>query len=266
MSSRAYCFTLNNWTQEEYDHITSGKFDYLILGKEIAPETGTPHIQGYVYKASKITLVGIKKLLGNRAHFEVSKGSPQQNYTYCSKSKDFIEIGVLPSQGKRSDLDDIKELLKSGGNMRDVVDVACSYQSVRMAESILKYKEKPRNWKPYIEWVHGPTECGKSRYAYEKMPNAYSAASTGKWWEGYDGHEDVIIDEMRSDFLKFHELLRLLDRYEYRVECKGGSRQFLAKRIIITSCYPPEILFQGIGENLKQLFRRIDKIISHDSL
>jgi len=83
--------------------------------------------------------------------------------------------------------------------------------------------------------------------------------TTNKWWEGYDAHENVIIDDMRGDFCKFHELLRMLDRYAYRIETKGGSRQFRAKTIIITSCYSPTEMFDT-REDIQQLLRRIDEI------
>ena len=83
--------------------------------------------------------------------------------------------------------------------------------------------------------------------------------STGKWFEGYDGHKKVLIDDMRKDFMKFHELLRLLDRYPMRVEQKGTSRQFVANHIIITSAYNPAMLFET-REDIHQLLRRIDNI------
>ena len=43
------------------------------------------------------------------------------------------------------------------------------------------------------------------------------------------------------------------------VECKGGSRQFLGKHIIITSSYSPEDVYDTT-EDINQLMRRIDKI------
>lgn len=144
--------------------------------------------------------------------------------------------------------------------MSEVVMVAKSYQSVKMAEQILKYHEKPRNAKPRVEWYYGPTETGKSRKAYEVLgEECYTCMSTGKWFEGYDAHTKVLIDDMRGDFFKFHELLRLLDRYAMRVETKGGSRQFLADHIIITSCRHPFDLFDT-REDVQQLLRRIDVI------
>nr|WQA30167.1 MAG: rep protein [Cressdnaviricota sp.] len=83
----------------------------------------------------------------------------------------------------------------------------------------------------------------------------------GKWFEGYDAHEDVIIDDFREGWCPFPTLLRLLDRYPYRIEVKGASRQFLAKRIFITSCHPPDKVYNNIrDEDMLQLGRRIDMI------
>jgi len=54
-------------------------------------------------------------------------------------------------------------------------------------------------------------------------------------------------------------LLELLDRYEVRVEAKGGSRQFLAKNIIVTSIFSPYEMFSQFSD-AKELLRRIDEV------
>lgn len=259
--SRSYCFTINNPDFGESHKDLSAWFQsnaqYVVMGIEVGA-SGTQHIQGYVYFANPRSFKSLKKIMPT-AHIEVAKGTPLQASDYCKKDGNYTEFGELPKQGKRNDLDQIRELIDAGRGMSDIVEVATSYQSVRMAEVILRYREKPRDWKPEVWWFYGATGTGKSKKAYEMMPNAYTCMSTGKWFEGYDAHEDVIVDDMRKDFLKFHELLRFLDRYPLRIEVKGGSRQFLAKRIIITSCHHPSQLFDT-REDIQQLLRRIDHI------
>lgn len=259
---RGYVFTLNNWTEDEYEKIKKISCDYLIIGKETG-ESGTPHLQGFIYKKSVLTFNGIKKSIP-RAHIEAMKGTAEQASTYCKKENNFYEHGEHPvGKGTRTDLDAVRDVIKETGKMSEVVQVATSYQSVRMAECILKYNEKPRNWKPNVIWIYGETGIGKTRKAYEMLGDElYRAHTNGKWFEGYDAHENVLIDDLRGDFMKYHELLGLLDRYGFRVECKGGSRQFLAKNIIITSHKRPEEIFCGKNEeDIKQLLRRIDEII-----
>lgn len=253
-----YCFTINNYTEDDITACKNLKYKYILLGNETG-ENNTPHLQGYVNFKNQVQFNSIKKKLP-RAHIERCKGTAIQNIEYCSKQSILFEDGEKPNiQGKRTDLDIIKESISSTGKMRDVVLIATSYQSVRMAEKILEYHERKRDWKPEVKWYYGATGTGKSRKAYEECSDPYTAGETNKWWQGYDAHEEVIIDDFRKDFIKFHELLKLLDRYPYLIECKGGSRQFLAKKIIITSPYHPECIYEN-REDIQQLLRRIDKI------
>lgn len=257
--AKSYCFTVNNWTQADYDALVGMKYDYLIIGKEVGA-SGTPHLQCFMHYNNKISFNTLKKKLP-RAHIEVCKGTALANISYCSKDGDFAEFGERPKgQGHRSDIDTVRQIVKETGKMREVVLQATSYQSVKMAEQILKYHEPKRDWKPRVEWFHGATGTGKSKMAYEILGNdCYTCLSTGRWFDGYDAHENVLIDDMRGDFMKFHELLRMLDRYAFTVETKGGTRQFLARHIIITSCYHPADMY-NTREDIGQLLRRIDEI------
>lgn len=261
--SRAWSFTLNNYTDDEIEVLDNLECQYIVYGKELAPETQTPHLQGFVYFPNAKTMTAIKKKIGNRAHLEVSRGTPSENRTYCIKDGDFVERGELPQQGQRTDIQVVRDVVNQGKGMRAILDEEkVTIPMIKIAEKYLTYKEKPRNWKPYVWWIWGPTGSGKSRRARELLgPEPFEAMETNQWWDGYDAHADVIIDDMRGDFAKFHVLLKLLDRYGFRVQIKGGYRQFLAKRIVITSCYHPTEMFSGrTTEDIGQLLRRIDEI------
>jgi len=195
-----------------------------------------------------------------RAHLELAKGNGEQNKAYCSKEKVLFEDGTIKRQGKRNDISRVRDAVEDGANMRAVVAIASSVQSVRIAELYFNYHEEKRNWKPLVKWYYGATGTGKSRTAYEELEDPFTAGATSKWWQGYDAHENVIIDDFRKSFISFSELLRLLDCYPYLVECKGGSRQFLAKQIIITSPFHPKEIFSENGEEIEQLIRRINEI------
>ena len=88
LRSRGWCFTLNNYSDtevkilESYGHSNTVKF---VIGKEKAPTTGTEHLQGYFYHKNSRTLESMKKING-RAHWEKSRGSPEENLTYCTKA------------------------------------------------------------------------------------------------------------------------------------------------------------------------------------
>lgn len=264
---RSYVFTVNNWTEEDLAKARSVLMDskYGIIGKEVG-EQGTPHLQGYVSFNNPRGFESVRKSLGGRAHIKVAKGSAYENFIYCSKDKDFEEFGTRPEenssgQGKRTDISTIKTMVYEGCSMKDICVVATSLQSIRMAEIMLRYTEKQRNWLPNVKWYWGESGVGKTRWAFEQFDyNCWCSAKDLRWWDGYDGHENVIFDEFRTETCSFAELLKILDRYPYKVEVKGGSRQLLAKNIIITSCYPPQEIY-FTEENLWQLERRISEII-----
>lgn len=102
--SRDFAFTINNYTISDIALVLSlelvYKAKYLLAGFEVG-DSGTPHIQGYVYFKDAKSLDKLKKLLP-RAHVEVAKGSPWHNFVYCSEDGDYYEAGEYPQQGKAS--------------------------------------------------------------------------------------------------------------------------------------------------------------------
>lgn len=85
------------------------------------------------------------------------------------------------------------------------------------------------------------------------------------WWDGYDQQNCVLYDDYRKDFCKFHILLRILDRYEYSAQVKGGYIQLNSPNIIITTTRSPEEMWMNrTYEDVNQLTRRITKITNLD--
>lgn len=262
--SRSWCYTCNNYTDDDISTLedVASITTYLCYGKEVAPTTKTKHIQGYLHFENAKSFSKVQKLLPKGSHIEVAKGNPLENKDYCSKEGDFKEFGTLPTQGKRNDILEIKEQITAGGGMDKIIEIASNYQSLKTAELLLKYKESKRNWKPHVVWIYGESGRGKTRHVYDECPDVYRKSnSTGKWWEGYDAHENVLIDDLKDNSCQMYStLLELLDRYDTRVESKGGSRQFLARKIYVTSISHPKDLFFQFGD-AKELLRRIDEII-----
>lgn len=112
-----WCFTLNNYTDEDYDKLTglveNNDCAYIIFGKEVG-ESGTPHLQGFIAFSKRVYLTDVKKRISSTAHFELARLVPE-SIEYCKKDGDVFEDGVVPAgQGKRSDLDDFKLDVKGG--------------------------------------------------------------------------------------------------------------------------------------------------------
>lgn len=259
--SRRWCFTINNPKEGDEAHckqlVTDGVLTYVIYGREKG-EKGTPHLQGYAESKNARTLGGMRKLIP-RAHFEIARGSPDQNRTYCSKEDSFEEWGSISRQGARTDLQEVRALIQTSGSIRKCLETAQSYQSVRMAEKILDYTVVKRSAPPVVIWISGPTGVGKTRCAWDLYGSEDTWAwNNSNWFDGYDGHKTVIFDDYRGDELAFPLVLRLTDRYPVRVPIKGGFRPWCPERIIFTSPLTSRDAHgHQRGEALEQLLRRI---------
>jgi len=260
---RGWVFTINNYTNDDKEMVkaVAVRSTYVIAGLEVG-EQGTPHIQGYAYYANARSFAAMKKALP-RANLQPAKGTGAQNKTYCSKDGNILlEEGIMPVQGKRVDIDDVYALLRQGANMRTILDSDVNLQCIQVSQKYLSYHEAERDWQPEVRWFHGPPGAGKTRAALEWLgDDTYTCnRTTSKFWDGYDAHQGVLIDDFRADWCKFVELLGITDRYAYRVEVKGGARQLLARKIAITSPFSPEQAFVACPENLDQILRRVSEI------
>jgi len=85
--SRAFVFTWNNYPDNYAGLLDAIPVRYIVAGEEIAPATGTPHLQGYVYFPNARTETSVRRLLPG-CHIEVARGSHQQADRYCRKTRD----------------------------------------------------------------------------------------------------------------------------------------------------------------------------------
>jgi len=261
------------WAFTQYEKIdkyherwkTCGFVQWMIYGREVCPTTGRPHLQGALYSASKLTMQQIKDGLNSQTiHLEPWYAGADANARYCSKdADDVVEYGKRPRQGARTDLQKIKEICEEKKSMRAVIDEATSYQQLQVAKVIFTYIRPPTRDNMEVHWYYGPTGTGKSHTAHmEAGEDAYVCNATNQWWDGYDGHKTVIIDDYRRDFCKFHELLRLFDKYPLRVPIKGAYLPLCMERIYITSPLHPRSTWEGrTEEDIQQLLRRITFIL-----
>jgi len=108
----------------------------------------------------------------------------------------------------------------------------------------------------------GLTGTGKSFRARElsSIDGATYYKPHGKWWQRYEGQENVIIDDFYG-WIPYDEMLRIMDQYPHQVETKGGYKPFLAKNIYITSNLSPENWYHEKWFNhhkMDAFMRRID--------
>lgn len=260
-----FCFTINNPTDQDFEALyefAENLTNYMIVGEEVGQQ-GTPHLQGYAELKRKMTFNKLKSVFLPliSPHIEKRKGSQKQAIEYCKKEGTYEEYGTRKKQGERNDIKEITKMIKVDkiSSLKDIIPECSNFQSLRIAEKLLPIYESKRNSKPFVYYLYGETGTGKTRLAYSILgEECYSHTDTGKFFNGYDGEENVLFDDFRKHSFQFNFLLRLLDRYPVSIEVKGGARQFKGTLIVITSDGPPEEIF--CGKDLSQFLRRIDVV------
>jgi hypothetical protein len=281
LRGKYWCFTLNNPTEDEISAISSlipedppedNLLAYIGFGREVGGN-GTPHLQGYLELHSRGRLTTVRGLGGlGRAHFELRKGTATQAIEYCKKDSGpdnpYQEWGVVfqSAQGKRSDLDKVKELIDGGATPLQVADAHFG-SFVRYHKGFDKYRslrapKTIRRVQVFCLW--GAPGTGKTRYVFEREPELWiSSDPTLQWFDGYEGQSAALLDDFRGD-CKPSLLLRILDIYPTQVAIKGGFVPWVPERIYVTSnCAPPFGICSSFdGDGLHgAIMRRFTKIV-----
>jgi len=257
-------FTLNNPAADEDPHSWADA-RYLVWQRERG-RNGTEHYQGYVVWKTVKSLAQCKQV-SSRAHWETRRGTHAQAKAYCMKSDTRVDgpwtVGEEPQPGKRTDLDRMKEAADADKPEIDIANEmfgtwAKHYRALERYRGIKQGNNRTWHTKCTVYW--GAPGVGKSRRAQAEAPGAFwlakpRAAGSGAWWDGYDRHEVVVIDEF-SGWLTRDLMCRLCDRYPLNVETKGGAVALLAKRIIVTSNKPPCDWWPNVGIGAMQ--RRLE--------
>lgn len=271
--AKDWCFTLNNYTEEDVNRLSGliggDELCYMVYGREVG-ESGTPHLQGFLQLSRKKTMAGVKKLLGsNTIHLERRRGTPTEASDYCKKEGNYVEHGTLEREtgaGHRSDLVEIQTAIRNGASLADIADSHFG-QFVRYHKGISLYmalRTQQRSWRTQAIWFWGRTGSGKSKLAFEES-NAlcggsvcYVGDSSLKWFDPYRGEKGIVLDDFDGT-APVPVLLRLLDRYPYRVPIKGGFVECCPRIVWITSNRSPEELY-GSHFQFDALMRRIDEV------
>lgn len=256
---KSWVFTLNNYTEAECNQIKSLEgVTRLIVGKEVAA-SGTPHLQGMMIWKSGKRWAAMKKLFPRMSFRKMKSEADAANY--CRKEHNMLCDIDNRCQGARNDLRGVVDMIHEGKSVYEIGIETANYQATRMAELLLRNKPTTSEWLGRrVLWFWGPTDTYKSRTARKLFPGLYWKKSY-KWWNNYQRQDVVLIDDIRADYCKFHELLTLLDGYAYTGETKGGYVDVVAKTIVVTSCYHPADLYRGrTDEDIQQLVRRCTQI------
>lgn len=121
-----WCFTVYdhdiNWDTDWPNLWAPEEMKYLIMGKEICPDTGNRHFQCFVQMKSKKTLTWMKNNVHDTAHFEPTRATAEQNRTYCSKDGNFREFGnIVKGAGDRQDINMVVQRIENGESVDELM-------------------------------------------------------------------------------------------------------------------------------------------------
>lgn len=144
-SSMRWCFTLNNYSEDDVVTLMTRAIEpsvqWLIFSKEVAPSTGTPHLQGFVIFRSEKRRTTLSREWTASTAYHWTKAScrdDQRQYAYVTKTRpsddtpnrpeDIFEFGNRPNfashETRRS------QAARIGGNARGQ-DIAAEWESAR---------------------------------------------------------------------------------------------------------------------------------------
>jgi len=270
--AKRWCFTLNNPKAPiQFNEVT---MDYLVYGNEVG-ESGTPHHQGFVvFKQQK--RIGNLKDINGLAHWEIANGTNQQAADYCKKDGDFLEFGECPPdpikkaqpQGAKANQEKwraINDKAKEGDlewidkNYPKVFNQ--SYRNIKQMKTDYM-KRKPDLEGPCGVWYHGEAGVGKTTLISQKYPGAYLKRAQNKWFDGYQGEDVVVIDDIDlTHTYMAYELKKLADAFCYMVEVKNSSMYIRPSRCVVTSQYTIREIWKDDPQTIAALERRFNQVL-----
>lgn len=263
---RFFMYAREHWTAEERAEGLTPHVHYLLV---------TEPNSALRFDELQRTYPGVHWMM------KYTKASVAQCVKYMEKEGDFVKEGTEPAdrrdgvrgqQGRRTDLAVVAAAALEHGMDYVVQNHPAAYVQYNQGLTRLLQRQAPRRSSaPLVVVLWGGTGTGKSFRAREEL-KAWGHdeddiyvwhPQQGTWFDGYEGQQAVILEEFRGQ-LPFGMLLSMLDKYCCRVQHKGSSGQFTARRIYITSPVDIDQWYPELNErvegSLAQLKRRINRV------
>lgn len=260
MTSRFFILTIpyNAFNPTDFNY---KKYSIVCLeGQAERAASGYEHWQLCVAFKTPVRISGVKKAFGASCHAEKTRSESARAYCHKEETRiagSTVKLGDWPMRRNvAKDWDLIREQAKSGDLEEVPSDIFV--RNYRTLKAIEKDYMKPAAVEKEVFVFWGATGTGKSRRAWEEATfDAYPKDPNTKFWDGYQGQQNVVIDEFRGK-IDISHMLRWLDRYPVCVEQKFGASVFKATKIWITSNVSPRDWYPDLDEESKcALLRRL---------
>lgn len=237
---RAWVWVWNNYpdgvTDQEFLEFFRGYFGdnlrFVAWSREIAPTTGTPHLQGFIYFHEAKVLgkplktrpgeytSGSLKQFDRAVSFKLEapvkpinwrpmKSDYEHNLAYCAKkgTQDVFTWGDAPAgegpgngRGARTDLTGLARKVIEGTITREEMYTDHPETMVRYSrgfEGLFNFIQPHRTERPYVLWMTGASGSGKSQFP-ERLhgrDKVYRKMNGGLFFNGYSGQDVCVLEE-----------------------------------------------------------------------
>lgn len=216
-----------------------------LKGQQETGGSGLVHWQMVAVTNKKVTRRQLKELFVPEAHLELSRSEAANEYVWkddTAIADTRFELGRLPiSRARPADWDKVYDMAKVGNFEELPKDILIRHYSslkrIYVDNVIPVFRPDIK-----IHVFHGTTGTGKSRRAWQEamadgeMP--FIKNPNTKWWDGYRGQKNVIIDEFTGR-IDISYLLLWTDEYPAITEVKGFATPLNARNFWITSNLAP---------------------------
>lgn len=290
--NRKWQLTINNYEEKGYTIDTleqqllsyGESLIYGCFGMEKGLEEETPHVHIFLQFENARKFSTIKNsFIGS--HIEMAKGTAQENRDYIRKEGKYLnsekstttiegtfrEFGTIPTeqQGKRRDLEILKELIEDGLSNKEIIDYNPSYIKYINDLDLIRstfIEDKFKNIFRNIEatYICGDSRTGKTRFVMDEYGynNVYRISNYKHPFDKYSSQDVIIFEEFR-DSISLEEMLIYLEGYPTYLPARYNDRIACFTKIFIISNIPFEKQFEDVKEKDIKTYNAFKNRINH---
>ena len=218
-----------------------GKVEEIVVGKENHKDEEGKHIHVYVEFAEKIrwrATAEPKKwdVKGKHPNVQTVRNR-SKTIQYCMKEdrEPYIEgVDVEAVVGKKKSYARMYEMgLEELKEEVHPMNLGRTISGIHLYKLMKQSATETKGCRGV--WIRGSPGAGKSHLVETKYPDAYRKPQN-KWWDGYQGEEVVILEDLDGPYLN-HYLKVWADKWRASGEVKGATVPLMHKMLVVTSNY-----------------------------